>query len=195
MITFLEGTIAEKNPAYVVLDCNGIGYLIHIPLFTFSRIPDTGKLRLHTYLQIREDAHSLYGFYTREELNLFKHLISVSGVGANTAIMILSSMSPDEIRQAIVGGNTGLLQSIKGIGAKSAQRIIIDLKDKLEKEGVIAENLHHSNNTIKEEALSALVMLGFARNVASKALEKILKSEDAQNLKVEDVIKIALKNM
>jgi holliday junction DNA helicase RuvA len=166
MIAFIEGTLVEKNPAYVVLDCNGLGYFVHIPLFTYSRIPDSGKLRLHTHLQIREDAHVLYGFHSKEELNVFRHLLSVSGVGATTALMILSAMSPEETRQAVVGSNTSLLQSIKGIGAKTAQRIVIDLKDKFEKEGVVSENFGSSNNTIKEEALSALVMLGFARNMA-----------------------------
>lgn len=195
MIAYIEGSLVEKNPAYVVLDCNGLGYFVHIPLFTYSRIPDSGKIRLHTHLQIREDAHVLYGFHTKDELNVFRHLLSVSGVGATTALMILSAMSPEETRQAVVGSNTSLLQSIKGIGAKTAQRIVVDLKDKFEKEGVISENFGPLNNTIKEEALSALVMLGFARNTASKALDQILKSAPSGTMSVEELIKIALKNL
>jgi len=195
MIAFIEGILVEKNPAYVVIDCNGLGYFVHIPLHTYSRIPDTGKLRLHTHLQIREDAHVLYGFQSKDELNVFRHLLSVSGVGATTALMILSAMSPEETRQAVVGSNTSLLQSIKGIGAKTAQRIVIDLKDKFEKEGVVSENFGSSNNTIKEEALSALVMLGFARNMASKALDQILKVAPSGNMTVEELIKTALKNL
>jgi holliday junction DNA helicase RuvA len=194
MIAFIEGEIAEKNPAFVVLNCNGVGYQIHVSLNTYTQLPDSKHIKLFTYLVIREDAHTLYGFVKEEERELFKHLITVSGVGPNTARMILSSMSVNEIKQAIVSNNISVLQSIKGIGAKTAQRIIVDLKDKIEKEGLVAEeNLAGVNNTIREEALSALVMLGYNKAVAQKTLNQILKQKAGADLTVEQLIKEALK--
>lgn len=194
MIAFLEGDLVEKNPAYVVLNCSGVGYLIHISLNTYSKLPESGRVKLHTSLIIREDAHTLFGFFRQEEKNLFKHLISVSGVGPNTARMILSSMSVEEINQAIVGNNASVLQTVKGIGAKSAQRIVVDLKDRIEKEGFIAEeNLMQSNNTLREEALSALVMLGYNKPVAQKTINQILKKNAGVDMSVEQLIKEALK--
>jgi holliday junction DNA helicase RuvA len=194
MIAFIEGEIAEKNPAFVVLNCNGVGYQIHVSLNTYTQLPDSKHIKLFTYLVIREDAHTLYGFVKEEERELFKHLITVSGVGPNTARMILSSMSVNEIKQAIVNNNISVLQSIKGIGAKTAQRIIVDLKDKIEKEGLVAEeNLAGVNNTIREEALSALVMLGYNKAVAQKTLNQILKQKAGADLTVEQLIKEALK--
>lgn len=194
MIAFIEGDLVERNPAYVVLNCNGVGYLIHISLNTFTKLPETGRVKLHTSLIIREDAHTLFGFFQQDEKNLFKHLISVSGVGPNTARMILSSMSVEEINQAIVGNNASVLQAVKGIGAKSAQRIVVDLKDRIEKEGYIAEeNLVQSNNTLREEALSALVMLGYSKPVAQKTINQILKKNAGVNMSVEQLIKEALK--
>lgn len=196
MISFIEGTIEEKNPAYLVINCQGVGYLIHISLHTFSQLPDSGPVRVHTMQIIREDAHMLYGFFGVEEKELFKHLISVSGVGPNTARMILSSMSPGEIKTAIVGNNVSVLQSIKGIGAKSAQRIVVDLKDRLGKEELIrGENLILTDNTIQEEALSALVMLGFTKNSARKAIGDILKRRKGQVVTAEELVKDALKTI
>lgn len=196
MIAFIEGRIEEKNPAYLVISCQGVGYLVHISLHTYAAVPDTGNFRVHTYQVIREDAHTLFGFATTEERELFKHLISVSGVGPNTARMILSSMSPTEVRNAIISSNISMLQSIKGIGAKSAQRIVVDLKDKLEKEGVYSDDyLVPANNTIQEEALSALVMLGFTKNAAQKAIGSILRSRKGQAVTSEELVKEALKSI
>jgi len=195
MIAFLQGTISEKNPAYVVVNCNGVGYLIHISLNTFHAIPDSGNVFLHTLQVIREDAHILYGFADKEERELFSNLISVSGVGPNTARMILSAMTPLEVKTAIISNNISTLQSIKGIGAKSAQRIVVDLKDRLEKEGVLqAENLPFTDNTIEQEALSALVMLGFAKNAAQKAVAAILKKNQGTAVSAEFLVKEALKS-
>jgi holliday junction DNA helicase RuvA len=194
MIAFIEGELTDKNPAYVVLNCNGVGYMIHVSLNTYSQLPQSTRVKLHTYMVVREDAHTLYGFVKEEERELFKLLISVSGVGPNTARMILSSMSVSEIKQAIVNNNISVLQSIKGIGAKSAQRIIVDLKDKIEKTGVqVEENLGGTNNTMREEALSALVMLGYNKVVAQKTLNQILKQKAGVEFTVEQLIKEALK--
>jgi holliday junction DNA helicase RuvA len=194
MITHIEGKLVEKNPAYVVIDCAGVGYLINISLNTFSKLSNNENCKLLTHLAIREDAHTLFGFFDEQERHLFRHLISVSGVGANTARMVLSSLGPAEIQQAILTENATALQQIKGIGGKTAQRIIIDLKDKLQKEGLFASNLQVPNNTIKQEALSALVMLGFSKGVAEKAVDAVLKTEKS-DIAVEHLIKLALKNL
>ncbi|TVR41265.1 MAG: Holliday junction branch migration protein RuvA [Bacteroidia bacterium] len=195
MIAFIEGTIEEKNPAYLVVNCQGVGYLLHISLNTYNAVPDKGTARMLTLQVIREDAHTLFGFADKEERELFRHLISVSGVGPNTARMILSAMTPAEIKAAIVNNNISILQSIKGIGAKSAQRIIVDLKDRLEKEGVFKEeNLLITDNTIQQEALSALVMLGFAKNSAQKAIAAILKKHQGSVQSAEYLVKEALKS-
>ena len=195
MISFIQGTIEEKNPAFVVLNCHGVGYLIHISLYTFNALPETGEVHIHTLQVIREDAHMLYGFADKQERELFSHLISVSGVGPNTARMILSSMTPGDIREAIVSNNVNALQSLKGIGAKSAQRIIVDLKDRLEKEGVLkTENLSVTDNTIQQEALSALVMLGFTKGAAQKAIAAILKKHTDTAISAEFLVKEALKS-
>jgi holliday junction DNA helicase RuvA len=194
MIAFIQGELKEKTPAYVIINCNGVGYMIHVSLNTYSQLPETSHLKLHTYLVVREDAHTLYGFYKEEERELFRHLISVSGVGPNTARMILSSMSVGEIKQAILSNNISVLQSIKGIGAKSAQRIVLDIKDKIEKEGIVAEdNLGNKNNTIRDEALSALVMLGYNKATAQKTLNQVLKQRAGESLTVEQLIKESLK--
>lgn len=195
MIAFIEGTLEEKNPAYVVVNCQGVGYMIHISLFTFQALPDQGPVKVLTHQVVREDAHILYGFAGAQERELFRQLISVSGVGANTARMILSSMSPTDIKTAIVSGDIQMLQSIKGIGAKSAQRITIDLKDRLEKEGIFpGENLIPANNTIQQEALSALVMLGFTKNSAQKAIAAVLKKTPGSMPSAELLVKEALKS-
>jgi Holliday junction DNA helicase RuvA len=195
MIAFIEGLLEEKNPAYVVINCNGVGYMLQISLNTYSIIPDKGPVKIFTHQVIREDAHLLFGFAGEDERELFRLLISVSGVGPNTARMILSSMLPAEIKSAIVNNNISILQSIKGIGAKSAQRIVVDLRDKLEKEGFFKdENLVFSNNTKHEEALSALVMLGFTKNSAQKAIAAILKKRQGVSLTTEELVKEALKS-
>lgn len=195
MIAFVEGQLEEKNPAYVVINCSGVGYMLQISLNTYSNIPDKGPVKLFTHQVIREDAHLLFGFADQDERELFRLLISVSGVGPNTARMILSSMLPVEIKGAIVNNNASMLQSIKGIGAKSAQRIVVDLRDKLEKEGFFKdENLVFSNNTKHEEALSALVMLGFTKSSAQKAIAAILKKRQGVSLTTEELVKEALKS-
>jgi Holliday junction DNA helicase RuvA len=192
MYSHFEGKLVEKTPTSAIIDCNGVGYDLSISLFTFSKIKDEEKCKLFAHLVVREDAQILFGFATREERELFRHLISVKGVGANTARVILSSLSPDEITQAILSGNVPLIKSVKGIGAKTAQQIILDLKDKLKKGTDIPEILEPSYNTNKEEALSALTMLGFSRNVAEKAMAKVMKQLGTE-LPVEGLIKEALK--
>ncbi len=194
MITHIAGRLVEKTPAYAIIDCNGVGYYLHISVNTFSRLGNEENCKLYTYLAIREDAHTLYGFADQQERAIFKQLISVSGVGASTARMILSSLSPVEVQQAIVEGNVNVLKSIKGIGAKSAQRIIVDLRDKIAKEETIMDNFGSSHNTIKIEALSALVTLGFDKYAAEKSLDKVLKAEGEQ-IAVEDLIKKTLKSL
>lgn len=193
MITQIEGKLVEKNPTDVVIDCNGVGYFINISLHTFSQIPDKEHLRLYTYLQVREDSHSLYGFSSKTEREIFKLLISVSGIGANIARTMLSSLTPDQVKDGIAGGDVALIQSVKGIGAKTAQRVIIDLKDKVLKVYGIDELSLVPNNRHKDEALSALDVLGFNKKQSEKVVDKILKAQpDAQ---VEQIIKEALKNL
>lgn len=192
MYAFIEGKISEINPATVVIDCQGIGYDISISVNTYSQIKDLATCRLLTHLAVREDAMVLYGFARENERILFRHLISVSGVGAGTARLILSSLTPDEVTEAIVNGKVPVLQRVKGIGGKTAQRIIIDLKDKLGKDSGLRDILGSPHNTRKEEALSALSMLGFNKALAEKTIEKILK-EDGTAITVEQLIKSALK--
>ena len=192
MFEYLKGSIAELTPAYVVVECAGVGYYINISLQTFSSLE--GKSDVHIYLHqvVREDAHLLYGFASKEEREFFRLLISVSGVGANTARVILSSMSTAEIQKAIMQENTNALKQIKGIGLKTAQRIIVDLKDKVFGKETGSSQLFTSvNNTTRQEALSALSQLGFARQAAEKAVDHALKSGDLTS--VEDVIRLALK--
>lgn len=197
MITFLEGRLAEKTPAYAVIECNGIGYFINISLNTFSSLGEINQpCWLLTHLAIKNEATTpvglvLYGFYTAKEREVFLHLISVSGVGSNTARLIISSLTADEIVSAIINGNVGLFQNVKGIGGKTAQKIIIDLRDKIGKVSGLIDISSPLHNTNREEALSALILLGFSRNLAEKALDKILKTEPS--LKVEQLIKQALK--
>jgi len=193
MITHLEGRLVEKNPTDVVIDCNGVGYFINISLHTFSQIPDRENLKLYTYLQVREDAHSLYGFSSKTERDIFKLLISVSGIGANTARTMLSSLTPEQVKDGIASGDVALIQSVKGIGAKTAQRVIIDLKDKVLKVYGIEELSLIPNNTNKDEALSALDVLGFNKKQSEKVIDRILK--DQPDAEVEQIIKEALKNL
>ena len=193
MITHLSGKLVEKNPTYVVVECNGVGYYVNISLHTFSLIVDDEHIRIYTHLQIKEDAHSLYGFMEQSERAIFRLLISVSGVGSSTARTMLSSLSPHQVMDAIASENVAQIQSVKGIGAKTAQRVILDLKDKILKVHGMDEVSLPSNNTSKEEALSALEVLGFVRRQSEKVVDKVL-SEDP-SLSVEDTIKFALKNL
>jgi len=193
MYSYIEGNLVEKTPTYVVIDVNGIGYQIHISLHTYAQIEGLKRCRLHTHFVVREDAQLLYGFHSIKERKLFVQLISVSGVGANIARLILSSMNPDEIVANILSSNVAAMQSVKGIGGKTAQRIIIDLKDKLEKGDGMVDNLQFAHNTKKEEALSGLVVLGFNKNLASKAIDKVLEAKGSE-LSVEELIKNVLKS-
>lgn len=194
MYSYFKGKLVEKSPTDAVIDCNGVAYQLNISLQTFTAIKDQEQCKLYAHLVVREDVQALYGFATIGERAIFRQLILVSGVGANTARMILSSMTKDEVFNAILSENVAALQAVKGIGGKTAQRIILDLKDKIGKEGQTAEILSDSHNTNKEEALSALVMLGFARNTADKALGKIIKKEGL-SLSIEELIRLALKNL
>ena len=191
MFEFIEGTIAEKNPANLVLQDGGIGYLINISLYTYSSLPESGNVKIFIHQVIREDANILFGFGTRDEREIFRQLISVSGIGANTARLILSSLTPGEITHSILEGNVSALQAIKGIGGKTAQRIIVDLKDKVGKGANINELFISERNTIREEALSALVALGFVKKQAEKVVGRILTQQP--DVSVEEVIKQALK--
>lgn len=191
MYEYIKGHIIEASPAHCVVENNGIGYFINISVNTYTLLQNQKEIQLYIFEQIREDAHNLYGFYETQERNMFVHLISVSGIGANTARMMLSSMSTGEIHEAIATGNVNVLKGIKGIGIKTAQRIIVDLSDKLGKINVDHKLFSEANNTIKDEALSALVMLGFIKGNAQKVVDKILATEP--NSRVEDVIKKALK--
>ena len=193
MITQIRGRLVEKNPTYVVVDCSGVGYLLHISLQTFSTLPEDEAVRLFTHLSIREDAHTLYGFVSKTEREVFKLLISVSGVGPSIARTMLSSMTSEEVQNAIATENVALIQSVKGIGAKTAQRVIVDLKDKILKTFDIDEVSVNKNNTNKEEALSALEVLGFNRKQSEKVISGILK--ESPNETVELLIKKALKNL
>jgi len=193
MITQIRGKLVEKNPTYAVVDCNGVGYLMHISLNTYSSLPNDEYVLLYTHLSIREDAHTLYGFLTKTEREVFRLLTSVSGVGPSTARTMLSSMTSHEVSQAIASENVKLIQTVKGIGAKTAQRVIVDLKDKVLKTFDIDEVSVVQNNTNKEEALSALEVLGFARKQADKVIGNILK--ETPDASVEKLIKQALKNL
>ena len=192
MYEFIEGQLVERNPAFAVIDVNGIGYILNISVHTYSRLKEGEKCKLFAHLVVREDALILFGFADTDERELFRQLISVSGVGVNTARIILSSLSPQEVCQAIAVGDAPLLQRIKGIGGKTAQRIIVDLKDKVSKELLPQEKLGFLHNTKKEEALSGLIILGFPKMLADKALTKIIEKEGT-GLTVEELIKNALK--
>ena len=193
MITHIEGKLVEKNPTDVIIDCNGVGYFLNVSLHTYAQIPDREYIKLYTYLQVKEDAHTLYGFSTRVEREIFKLLISVSGIGANIARTMLSSLSPDQIKQGIASADVALIQSIKGIGAKTAQRVILDLKDKVLKIYGIDEVSAIQDNTNKSEALSALEVLGFNKKQSEKVLDKLISQQPDAN--VETLIKDALKNL
>jgi Holliday junction DNA helicase RuvA len=193
MIAQIQGKLVEKNPTEVVIDCNGVGYQVNISLHTYSLIPDTENLKLYTYLQIKEDSHTLFGFAEKSEREIFKMLLSVSGIGASIARTMLSSLEPKQIIQALASGDVGTIQSIKGIGSKTAQRAILDLKDKVLKVYDLDEVSISQDNTNKDEALSALEVLGFNRKLAEKSVEKIVKENPSAS--IETIIKQALKNL
>ncbi|HLV14342.1 MAG TPA: Holliday junction branch migration protein RuvA [Xanthomarina sp.] len=193
MITHIQGKLVEKNPTDVVIDCNGVGYLLNISLHTFSHIPDQENIKLYTHLQVKEDSHTLFGFSSLAEREIFRLLISVSGVGASIARTMLSSLTPKQVREGIAVGDVALIQSIKGIGAKTAQRVILDLKDKILKVYDIDELSTPKSNTNKDEALSALEVLGFNKKQSERVVEKIVSSQP--DASVEDIIKQALKKL
>lgn len=193
MIDYIKGEITQITPTYLTMETGGIGYLVNISLTTYSALETKKDFKILIHEVIREDSHQLFGFAGDDERDIFRLLISVSGVGANTARMMLSSLTPEEIEKAILGSDSNLLKSVKGIGLKTAQRIIIDLKDKVGKHTGSGEIFAFADNTRRDEALSALVMLGFAKSAVSKVLDKIVREE--KNLTVEDMIKRALKNM
>ena len=193
MIAFVQGYLEERTPAGVVLNCNGLGYALQVSMYTFSALPEKGDCMLHTHMAIREDAHVLYGFIEKQERDLFRLLISVSGVGGNTALAMLSSMDPSELKQVISGSDVLRLKSIKGVGPKTAERIVVDLRDKMGK--VSGElDLSAGGNKNREEALTALVTLGFARNSATKSLDKIIKSKGADT-PVEELVRLSLSSV
>ena len=194
MITQLQGKLVEKNPTHVVIDCHGVGYFVNISLNTYSALPEGEAIKLYTYLQIKEDAHTLYGFLTKTEREVFVLLLSVSGVGASTARTMLSSLTAAHVRSAIINGDVATIQAVKGIGAKTAQRVVLDLKDKMLKLQDFEEVSINTLNTNKEEALAALEVLGFVRKQAEKVVDSILKSS-SEELSVEEIIKQALKRL
>ena len=193
MIAHLQGKLIEKSPTEVIIDCGGVGYHVNISLHTYSLLPQSETIKLFTYLQIKEDSHTLFGFVEKSEREIFKMLLSVSGIGASIARTMLSSLEPKQIIQALAVGDTGTIQSIKGIGNKTAQRAILDLKDKVLKLYDLDEVSMSQSNTNKDEALSALEVLGFNRKLAEKVVEKVLISDPQAS--VESIIKLALKNL
>ena len=195
MISFLNGELVRKNAGYIWIDVNGVGYEVRISLQTFSSIPNKGEVKIFTHHHVREDAQVLFGFHTEQEKETFLHLISISGVGPNTALVILSSMSPEELNNAISQGDVPRIKSIKGIGAKTAERIILELRDKLS--GITVSEIENIpsnlNNTLREEALSALITLGFAKSQAEKGIHQALL-EMGSEASLEGVIKWVLKS-
>lgn len=196
MIAHVTGKITQKNPAFVVIDAHGVGYHINISLNTYDKISSLEHCTLLTHLSISDDAHTLYGFYDESERKLFRQLISVSKVGPSLSRMILSSVAPGDLKHAILAGDISFLSAIKGIGAKTSQRIVIELQDKIKKEGIESEGdaIKPVYNENFVEALQALMMLGFKRPEAEKALNKIIK-ENGQGLNVEGLVKLSLKNL
>jgi len=193
MITHIQGKLVEKTPTDIIVDCNGVGYFINISLNTFSQLPDVELVKVFTHLQVKEDSHTLYGFISSSERQIFRLLISVSGIGASTARTMLSSLTPVQVKEAIAIGDVPLIQSVKGIGLKTAQRVIIELKDKVIKIYDIGESSLSQNNTNKDEALSALEVLGFMKKQSERIVEKVISS--SPNASVEFIIKEALKNL
>ena len=192
MIGYLKGILTFKDPTYVILDVNGVGYEVKISLFTFSKIKELTSCLLYTHLHVKEDAHTLYGFFDMEEKSVFLRLISINGVGPNTALMINSSLTVDELKNAIINSDVGSIQKVKGIGNKTAHRIILELKDKFMKEGFEAGIAPSMNNTLRSEALSALITLGINKNAAEKGIDAMLRKYGS-DITLEDLIKFVLK--
>ena len=193
MITQIKGKLLEKHPTHVVIECNGIGYMVHISLYTYGQLGDEELLKLYTHLQVKEDSHTLFGFYQNIERSIFRLLISISGIGASIARTMLSSMSPEEIQHAILSENLGAIKAVKGIGLKTAQRVLIELKDKVQKTEGIDDIPVLQSNRIKEETLSALEVLGYPRKQSVKVIDNILQS--TPNSSIEELIKIALNKL
>jgi Holliday junction DNA helicase RuvA len=193
MIDYIRGKITELTPTFLIIENEGIGYFINISLTTFAYLERKEEFKILVHEVIREDSHQLFGFAGKDERDIFRLLISVSGVGASTARMMLSSLNPGEIEKAILGSDINTLKGVKGIGLKTAQRIIVDLKDKLGKQSATGEIFAFTDNTKREEALSALVMLGFSKSAVLKVLDRIIRED--KNLTVEDIIKKALKSL
>lgn len=195
MINYLEGKLVVKDPTYIVVDINGLGYEAKISLSTYSALKDKDKAKVYTHLHVKEDAHTLFGFSEESEKKRFLDLTSISGVGPSTGLMILSSLSPEELQRAILSEDVKTIQGVKGIGLKTAQRIVLELKDKMKKEGLLDKQVEIaavSNNTLRTEALSALTTLGISKPSAEKSIDIILKQQ-GQQIKLEDLIKLALK--
>ena len=193
MIAHLQGKLVEKSPTHIIIDCGGVGYHVNISLHTYSLLPNTDFIKVYTHLQIKEDAHTLFGFVEKSEREIFKMLLSVSGIGASIARTMLSSLDPKQITNAIASGDVQTIQSIKGIGSKTAQRVILDLKDKVLKLYDLDEVSMSQSNTNRDEALSALEVLGFLRKSSERVVEKIVKEDPEAS--VESIIKKALKNL
>ena len=193
MITHLSGKLVEKNPTYAIVECNGVGYFLNISLHTFSLLPPDENIKIYTHLQVKEDSHTLFGFMEKTEREIFLLLISISGIGPSIARTMLSSLNPTQVRDAIARGEVATIQAVKGIGSKTAQRVIVELKDKILKVQDMDEVSLVSNNTTKEETLSALEVLGFNRRQSEKVVDRVLSQDSS--LSVEDTIKQALKNL
>ena len=193
MIAHIHGKLVEKTPTHLIIDCGGVGYHINISLHTYSLLPNTDFIKVYTYLQIKEDAHTLFGFIEKSEREMFKLLLSVSGIGASIARTMLSSLDPKQVTNAIASGDVVTIQSVKGIGSKTAQRVILDLKEKVLKLYDLDEVSMSQSNTNRDEALSALEVLGFVRKSSEKIVEKIVKEDPEAS--VESIIKKALKNL
>jgi Holliday junction DNA helicase RuvA len=192
MYAYLQGIFTYKSPALVYVDINGVGYETHISLNTYSAIQGLEKGKLYTWLQVKEDAHVLYGFFERSEKEIFLQLVSVSGVGAATARMMLSSLKPQEVSTAIIQGNIKLLESVKGIGRKTAERLVLELKDKVQKNVSGSEASFQVGNNIQQDALNALIALGISRQLAEQSIQKITRAEPGI-IQLEELIKKALK--
>lgn len=190
MITHLNGRLVEKTPTSIVVECNGVGYEVKVSLNTYSAIGSDEALKIYTQFVVREDAQILYGFIEKEEREMFNFLVSVSGIGPSTAILMLSSLAPSEIAHAITSEDVSTIQSVKGIGAKTAQRVIIDLKDKMLKFEVSDDNFTTSNNTTRFDALTALVSLGFDKKAAEKALKKVYADQETVELLIKDALRV-----
>ncbi len=192
MIGYLKGDLTFKDPTFVILDVNGVGYEVKTSLHTFSKLKDLKNCMLFTHLHVKEDAHTLYGFFNKEEKSVFLQLISISGVGPNTAMMINSSLTVEELKHAIVNEEVSIIQKVKGIGNKTAHRIILELKDKIKREGYESGNFSSGSSSLRNEALSALITLGINKNVAERSVDNILKKYGS-DISLEELIKFVLK--